>query len=92
MADPIRLALIDHDEAVLDALRLYLARQEIKIACFNAAKDFLAAVDHQARFDCVVSDVRMPGMSGLDLVHHLNKRSYSRPIILITGRLQPDPR
>jgi FixJ family two-component response regulator len=85
MADPIRLALIDDDEAVLDALRHYLARQEIKTFCFNAAKEFLAAIDHQARFDCVVSDVRMPGMSGLDLVHHLNKRSYSRPIVLITG-------
>jgi two-component system response regulator FixJ len=85
MADPIRLALIDDDEAVLDALRHYLARQEIKTSCFNAAKEFLAAIDHQARFDCVVSDVRMPGMSGLDLVHHLNKRSYSRPIVLITG-------
>jgi two-component system, LuxR family, response regulator FixJ len=36
-------------------------------------------------FDCIVSDVRMPGMSGLDLVHHLINRGSIRPIILITG-------
>ena len=45
----------------------------------------MAAVDRSAQFDCVVSDVRMPGMSGLDLVGHLNARGFARPIILITG-------
>jgi FixJ family two-component response regulator len=85
MADHIHLALIDDDEAVLDALRHYFARQDIRTSCFKAAKDFLKAADHRERFDCIVSDVRMPGMSGLDLVQHLNERSYVRPIILITG-------
>ena len=36
-------------------------------------------------FDCVVSDVRMPGVSGLSLVRYLNTRRFARPIILITG-------
>src|SRR5579859_7545121 len=85
MADSIYLALIDDDEAVLDALRRYLVRQDIRTSCFKSAKDFLAAVERKEPFDCIVSDVRMPGMSGLDLVQILNKRSYSRPIILITG-------
>jgi two-component system response regulator FixJ len=85
MADQIRLALIDDDAAVLDALSHYLARQQIKTSCFKAAKDFLAALDRQEQFDCIVSDVRMPGMSGLDLMRHLNKRAYARPVILITG-------
>jgi RNA polymerase sigma factor (sigma-70 family) len=85
MADLIQLALIDDDEAVLDALRHYLARRDVGTTCFKAAKDFLAALDRRERFDCIVSDVRMPGMSGLDLVRHLDERSYVRPIILITG-------
>jgi two-component system response regulator FixJ len=85
MADLIDLALIDDDEAVLDALRHYLTRQNVRTSCFKDAKNFLTALDHQERFDCVVSDVRVPGMSGLDLVQHLNKRSYAQPIILITG-------
>jgi FixJ family two-component response regulator len=85
MADPIHLALIDDDEAVLDALRHYLARRDTRTSCFKSAKDFLASLDRAERFDCVVSDVRMPGMSGLDLVQHFNECSYAWPIILITG-------
>ncbi|HET7383815.1 MAG TPA: response regulator [Pseudolabrys sp.] len=85
MPDPIHIALIDDDAAVLDSLRLYFERQEVKTSCFDSAEDFLKATDRSVQFDCVVSDVRMPGMSGLDLVHHLNTRGFIRPIILITG-------
>ena len=85
MADPIHIALIDDDEAVLDALRHYLARHDIETSCFKAAKDFLTALDQREQFDCIVSDVRMPRMSGLELVQHLNERLYARPVILITG-------
>jgi len=85
MADAIHIALIDDDEAVLDSLRLYFARQELKTSCFNAVDEFLMALDRSVQFDCVVSDVRMPGVSGLDLVGQLNARGFIRPIILITG-------
>jgi RNA polymerase sigma factor (sigma-70 family) len=85
MANSIQVALIDDDEAVLDALRHYLARQDIRTSCFKSAKDFLASLDQGERFDCIVSDVRMAGMSGLDVLHHLHERSQARPVILITG-------
>src|SRR6266481_5862155 len=85
MADPIHLALIDDDAAVRDSLQLYLTRQGVRVACFQAAEEFLKAANGCEPFDCVVTDVRMPGMSGLDLVHHLIDRGSIRPIILITG-------
>jgi two-component system response regulator FixJ len=85
MADPIHIALIDDDAAVLDSLRLYFARNDVKASCFEAADEFLTALDRPTTFDCVVSDVRMPGISGLDLVARLNARRFIRPIILITG-------
>jgi two-component system response regulator FixJ len=85
MADLVNLALIDDDEAVLDALLHYLTRQSVKTSCFNAAKSFLTILNRGARFDCIVSDVRMPGMTGLDLMRHLNERAYVQPVILITG-------
>jgi len=85
MADPIRIALIDDDPAVLDSLRLYFQREKLQATCFNTSNEFLAAIDHSAQFDCVVSDVRMPGMSGLDLVGNLKTRGFNRPIVLITG-------
>jgi len=85
MSDRIHVALIDDDAAVLDALRYYLARQSIKTSTFQAAKEFLEALDRREQFDCVVSDVRMPGMSGFDLMTQLNERGYAGPVILITG-------
>src|SRR5512140_1828377 len=85
MPDPIHIALIDDDEAVLDSLALYLARQDVKASGFKTTEDFLAAFDRPTSFDCVVSDVRLPGMSGLDLVRLLVERRCAAPIILITG-------
>ena len=85
MADQIRIALIDDDEAVLDSLALYLARQDVRTTGFKTTEAFLAALDHAAQFDCVVSDVRLPGMSGLDLVRLLDERRFAAPIVLITG-------
>ena len=81
----IRIAVIDDDEAVLDSLRLYFGRQSIDTSCFASAKEFLAAMQGGQRFDCVVSDVRMPGMSGLDLVHRLKDGGTVAPVVLITG-------
>jgi two-component system, LuxR family, response regulator FixJ len=81
----IHIAVIDDDEAVLDSLRLYFARQNIDSACFAAAGEFLAAVKRGQRFDCIVSDVRMPGLTGLDLIRRLQDERVTTPVILITG-------
>jgi two-component system response regulator FixJ len=85
MSKPITLALIDDDSAVLDSLQLYFTSKQIETACFSQAKEFLSALAARRRFDCIVSDVRMPGMSGLDLVRHLKEREVATPIVLITG-------
>jgi FixJ family two-component response regulator len=58
MADPIRIALIDDDPAVLDSLRLYFERKKLQIDCFSTSIEFLTAVDRSAQFDCIESDVR----------------------------------
>ena len=85
MAEPAQIALVEDDAAVRDSLRLYLASQNLKTSCFASGEVLLAAVDGGVRFDCIVSDVRMPGLSGLDLVHDLKARRVVAPIILITG-------
>src|SRR5215467_9939248 len=85
MDDPIHLALIDDDAAVLDSLQLYFARNRVKATCFHTAEEFLNDIARCEPVDCVVTDVRMPGMSGLELVRHLIKEGWSHPIILITG-------
>jgi two-component system response regulator FixJ len=85
MGEPVRVALVDDDSGVLDSLRLYLDRQGLKTVCFAAAETLLAALDCGGRLDCIVSDVRMPDLSGLELMHCLNARSVVTPIILITA-------
>lgn len=85
MTKPIQIALIDDDGAVLDSLSLYFASQKVAATGFPAAAEFLAALGQDKRFDCIVSDVRMPGMSGLDLVRELKSRNVDVPIVLITG-------
>jgi two-component system, LuxR family, response regulator FixJ len=85
MADPIDLALIDDDAAVLDALLHYLTRERVKTSCFDAAESFLMTINQGARFDRIVCDIRMPGMTGLDLMRQVNERAYAPPVILITG-------
>src|SRR5437879_4512222 len=85
MADPIHIALIDDDEPVLDSLKLYFERQGVRTTCFSAAAAFVGAKGIAGAFDCVVADVRMPGLSGLDLVRQLAAEGVVTPVILITG-------
>src|SRR5262249_57981112 len=85
MVDLIHVALIDDDAAVRDSLQLFLTRRHLKVTCFETAKHFLKARDGSEPFHCIVTDVRMPGMSGLDLVNYLVDRGWIRPIIVITG-------
>jgi two-component system response regulator FixJ len=78
------IALIEDDEAVLDSLRLLLQGRGFAVTCFTSAEAFLASP--QARSSaCVVSDVRLPGKSGVDLQRTLTAKGIDTPIILITG-------
>jgi two-component system response regulator FixJ len=78
------VALIDDDAAVLDSLRMALSSQDIAVRPFGSAEAFLAAADN-SDVTCVVSDVRMPGMSGLELQRALVEGGSSLPLILMTG-------
>lgn len=77
--------IIDDDEGVLDSLRMFLEQQGMTVHCHLRAHDFLELADGIALPACVVSDVRMPGMSGLDLQSELTRRGSQLPFIVITG-------
>jgi two-component system, LuxR family, response regulator FixJ len=78
------IALIEDDEAALDSLRLLLGSRGMNVAAFTSAEAFLADLDN-CKPACVVSDVRLPGMSGLDLQRTLRAHGKGVPVILITG-------
>lgn len=84
MPDRATVFLIDDDQAVRDAIRLLLETSGFTVQAFASAIDFLnTAVIGQP--GCLVLDVRMPGLSGLDLQKRLRAQGYRIPIIFITG-------
>jgi two-component system response regulator FixJ len=85
MTESIHIGLVDDDSAVLDSLELYFARHRVGTSCFTSAEALLASLDGGAQLDCIVSDIRMPGISGLDLLQRLKERRSIAPLILITG-------
>jgi two-component system, LuxR family, response regulator FixJ len=76
--------LVDDDPAVRDSLGLLLRSVGLASAVFPSALAFLEAYDPD-RHACLVADIRMPGLSGLELQQRLNDRGAKIPIIFITG-------
>jgi FixJ family two-component response regulator len=79
-----RVYIVDDDEAMRDSLAWLLESQGLAVSSYAAAEDFLAACGEDMA-GCIVLDVRMPGMSGLELYEKLNARRCSLPVIFITG-------
>ncbi len=81
--DPI-VYVVDDDEAIRDALRLLMKSANLRVQCCASAEEFLSS--YRAELPgCLVLDVRMPGMSGLELQHLLNERQIHVPVVIMTG-------
>jgi two-component system, LuxR family, response regulator FixJ len=76
--------VIDDDDAVRESLSFLLETADYAARAYDSAVSFLAELD-AAEFGCIVTDMRMPGMSGLELVRTLNQRECTMPVIVITG-------
>jgi RNA polymerase sigma factor (sigma-70 family) len=76
--------IVDDDASVRDSLSLMLSLEGYATATFASAEDFLNALQPDWR-GCVVADIRMPGMSGLDLQEHLRTRLPRLAVIVITA-------
>jgi FixJ family two-component response regulator len=76
--------VVDDDPSVRNALRRLLGSVGLQVRTFASARDFLCE-DHADVPSCLVLDVRMPGMSGLDLQRELTAAGLAIPIIFITG-------
>jgi two-component system response regulator FixJ len=83
-ADNETVFVVDDDQAVRESLRWLLESVGHSVETYESASAFLA--DHDgSRNGCLVLDVRMPGMSGLELQESLNGLSSTLPILIITG-------
>ncbi|MEY3953634.1 MAG: hypothetical protein RLZZ397_514 [Pseudomonadota bacterium] len=76
--------VVDDDEAVRDSLQWLLEGKEYRVKCFESAEAFLSRYDIR-EVGCLITDMRMAGMSGLDLQERLLERQSPLPVIFITG-------
>ncbi|HYD31321.1 MAG TPA: response regulator FixJ [Azospirillaceae bacterium] len=76
--------VVDDDDALRDSLSLLVETAGYKVETFPAGEPFLDAFDPE-RPGCLLADVRMPGMSGLDLLRELKRWGATLPVIVITG-------
>ena len=76
--------VVDDDDAIRDSLRWLLEANDYKVELYDSGESFIAKYDPNA-IAVLVLDVRMPGMSGLEVQEHLLARKADLPIIFITG-------
>jgi len=82
-AEPV-VHVIDDDDAVRDSLSFLLKTAKLAVATYASAVEFLDARSRETG-GCVITDIRMPGMTGLELLKQLNSDGIKLPVIVITG-------
>jgi FixJ family two-component response regulator len=78
------IAIVDDDESVQSALQDLIEADGLSAKCFGSAEEFLES-GLQRETACLITDLRMPGMSGLELQARLKADGYKTPIIFITA-------
>ena len=81
--DPI-IFVVDDDQAVRQSTEMLIRSMGLRVEAFESAAEFLEDFDRQQP-GCVILDIRMPGMSGLELQEHLNGMGAAIPVIFVTG-------
>lgn len=84
-ADGGYVAVVDDDERVCKALSFQLTTVGFEVVAYSSAHDFLTGAD-ASRFDCVVADIFLPRMNGLELQERLRRISEFASIVFVTGR------
>jgi two-component system response regulator FixJ len=84
MASDNLVYVIDDDEAARQSLQFLLMSARMDVRCYESATAFLADLPN-AEFGCIITDVRMPGLSGVELLKRLKERDVRYPVIVITG-------
>lgn len=80
----LRAAIIDDEDEVIDLIEQILKEEGFKTSRFNNAEAFQTSLEKKT-FDIIISDLVLPGMSGLDLLDNLDRKGIDIPFVLITG-------
>ena len=79
-----KVYVIDDDDAMRDSLDFLLGAANFQVTLFESAHNFLNTIS-SVDFGCVVSDVRMPGIDGIELLKHLKANRSVLPVVIMTG-------
>ena len=85
------LSVVDDDEMLRESLPDLLADCGFAARAFSSGQEFLSS-DYVDETSCLILDIAMPGMSGFDLQHELQRRGQEIPVIFITGQRDEDIR
>jgi two-component system response regulator FixJ len=80
-----KIAIVEDDRDLLEGLSKFLKSLGHRVRGFSSPVEFLGALEWTPNIDCVITDVRLQSISGLDLIDRLSKLGLSIPIIMITG-------
>jgi two-component system, LuxR family, response regulator FixJ len=80
----LRVAIVDDDPGVLDALRVLFEVEGCTVSTYPSGDQFLAFAD-RVPSDCLLLDVNMPGSSGMQVLNAIGGRAYLTPVIMISG-------
>jgi two-component system response regulator FixJ len=83
-AERLRIHVVDDDPSVLDSMRALLVAHGARVVVHVSAEAFLATADRLPA-DCLLLDLRMPGMDGLELQRRLREKGDAIPIVILTG-------
>jgi FixJ family two-component response regulator len=78
------VCVVDDDTSLLRALRRLLDATGFRVETFSSAEEFLGS-EHRGRADCLVLDVHLGGLSGLDLQERLKTSGVNTPVVIITA-------
>jgi FixJ family two-component response regulator len=87
----IYIAVIDDDKSICQSVSRFLRAARFNPITYPSAEAFLADAKHP-RFDCLVLDIQLEGMSGLDLSRRLSSVKDATPVIFITAHDEPEVR
>ena len=78
------IAIVDDDISIRKSLHRLIRSAGLGVLVFASAEEFLNSA-HPRKADGLILDVQLPGMSGIELVHHMNVHNYKVPVIFITA-------
>jgi FixJ family two-component response regulator len=86
---PPIVSVVDDDVSVRKSLDRLMRSARLEVRVFASAEEFLSS-DHPCKADCLIFDVRLPGMSGIELHRHLLASKCEVPVIFITAHASDD--